>query len=110
MFPVPAVPKPTLAEEVHTNVVPATPPVKLRPGAVTPLQYVESPCAYTFGVGFTVTRKVIVPPPQPVTLGVTVTVATTGVEPPLSATYAPMLPEPPVPKPTLSEDTQVKVM
>ena len=38
MFPVPPVPKPTLVEEVHANVVPGTEPAKLRPGATMPLQ------------------------------------------------------------------------
>ena len=54
--------------------------------------------------------KLVEGPAQPLTLGVTVTVAVTGALSALAATNPPMLPEPAVPKPTSAELVQSKVV
>ena len=57
----------------------------------------------------TVTIKVAIAPGQPVAVGLTVTVATTGIVPGLNAVYPLMLSAPVVPKPTLTFEVQVKL-
>src|SRR5437762_2167360 len=75
-----------------------------------PTQWTRLATVLTVGVGFTVTVKLVEGPAQPLTLGVTVTVAVTGTLSALAATNAPMLPEPAVPKPTSAELVQSKVV
>src|SRR6185312_6955611 len=107
MLPVPEIPKPTFAVDVQLNEEPATSPLKASPGAAAPLQYVESPCAATSGVGLTVIKNVSGVPVQPLADGVTTTVVTSVVDPVLVAVYDPMLPVPAKPKPTLAVDVQL---
>src|SRR2546426_927353 len=98
MLPVPLVPKPTLAELLQLNVVPATAPVKLIATAFSPLQCVRFVTLFTVGVGFTVMVNEFGAPSQVfpafVKCGVTVILAVTGAVPLLTAVKGGILPLP----------------
>jgi hypothetical protein len=85
ILPVPLVPKPTLADDVHANVAPPVGLLKLKPAPDTPLQRLTLVTAFTVGAGLTVTLNVMVGPVQPLAVAVTETVATTGVVPAFTA-------------------------
>lgn len=109
MFPVPAVPKPTLFELIQLNVVPAVGLEKLIPATEIPPQKTLLAMAFTVGVGLTVTVKVLLTPGHPPTLGITVTVAVNTEVPAFVAVKAGMFPVPETPKPTFTLDDQEKV-
>ena len=105
-MPVPVVPKPALAELVQPYVVPETGLLKLIAAAEILPQKVAFETALTVGVGLTVTVKLRTGPGQVPFVGVTLTVAVTGVAPALVAVNAAILPVPEVPKPTFAELVQ----
>ena len=80
--------------------VPGTGPLIVTAAVVAPLQRVWLPIAFTLGVGLTVIVKITGTPTQPVgAIGVTVTVATTGTVPALTAIKPGILPTPAPPSP-----------
>jgi hypothetical protein len=106
ILPVPLAARPILVLLfVQLYVVPATAPVKVTAVVVAPLHNVWLATAFTVGVGLTVIVNVIGVPvqvtPPLVKLGVTVTVATTGVVPGFVAVKLAMLPVPDAASPML---------
>ena len=79
---------------VQVYVVPVTVPLKLITEVEAPLQTTWLAGSTTVGVGFTVMVKVSVGPVHPLAEGVTLMVATTGVDPVFTAANETMLPLP----------------
>ena len=110
LLPIPAVPKPALAELFQLYVVLATGLEKAMAAEATLPQEVMLATALTVGVGLTVTVKLIGVPVQVPAVGITVTVAMMGAEVAFVAGKAAILPVPVNPKPTLTELVQLMLV